>query len=281
MKCLHRYLVHLHTDMWSKMIPPSRGSRRRWECARRLCTIHRAASSLMTAGNHSRSRQPRDKIIKLCPTFSYFTKTTYEKYCLIIPWPSSSMLIRPPSLAIRPCVSTPKKYNNFLLCHCNIFIAQESRQRIKIKQPRGYQIEYIHGAVWVLSVVDNKKKIKNKIKHILNTGCTQTPARRISLVVLQKQTTSMLHAAAPLCWLRDPAEATACPRVTLLMVSYLGVRIKDRYLMLCEHVRHEGIVSIRYVVLWTMFFGKFKRKTQSASQNRIRKKKTPWNRNKC
>lgn len=106
--------------------------RQQGECARMLCTIYWVASGLITTRNHYHSCQLWDKMIKLRPTFSFFRpKTTYEKYCLIILWPSSAILIRP-SLAIQPCVFPPNKIIFF--CVRNIFIAQESRQRIKIKQ---------------------------------------------------------------------------------------------------------------------------------------------------
>lgn len=80
--------------------------KRQCECARMLCTIYWVASGLITTGNHCHSCEPWDKMIKLCPTFAFFPKTTYEKYCLIIPWPSSAILILA-SLAIQPCVFPP------------------------------------------------------------------------------------------------------------------------------------------------------------------------------
>lgn len=175
MQCLHKYLVYIspcgHVIKDDTLFLRELAvNKRQWICARMLCTIYWVAGGLITIRNRCHSCQLWNKMIKLCPTFNPAPppcpcppppllhpikkkKTTYES--LIIPWPSppQPFLSQPPSLSIQLSVF-PQIKLFFLLCPCSVFIAQENRQRIKIKQPREYQMEYIHVAVWVLSVAD-------------------------------------------------------------------------------------------------------------------------------
>lgn len=150
-------------------------------------------------------------------------------------FPSSAILIPPSSLAFQPAQCFPPKIKLFfLLCPCNIFIAQENRQRIKIKQPREYQMEYIHVAVWDLSVADFKKKNQAYFIHRIHTNT----ARMLSLLKA-----NTIHTLSPvgLTEIVRPCLTAHGP------LSRLEIRQLSMHKLDIQQLQNVHIISFKYI----------------------------------